>query len=80
MRTLKALAATSLLVLGVSTVTHAQQTDTDTQRTVRNDDHDTDMGWVGLIGLAGLLGLRRKDRDRDATIVRRDNTGSTSRP
>ena len=72
----KALAATSLLVLGVSAVTHAQQTDTDTQRTVRNDDHDTDKGWVGLIGLAGLLGLRRKDRDRRCDRVAR----SGSRP
>jgi MYXO-CTERM domain-containing protein len=77
MRTLHALAATSLLVLGVSAVSHAQQTDTDTQR-MATDDHDTDMGWLGLLGLAGLLGLKRKDRD--ATIVRRDNTGTASRP
>jgi MYXO-CTERM domain-containing protein len=78
MRTLHALAATSLLVLGVSAVSHAQQTDTDTQRTMATDDHDTDMGWLGLLGLAGLLGLKR--RDRDETIVRRDSTGTTSRP
>jgi MYXO-CTERM domain-containing protein len=79
MRILPALAATGILVLGMPALTHAQATDSDTQRTTMNDRDDDSgkMGWLGLLGLAGLMGLKR--RDRDDHVVRRDNTGSPSR-
>jgi MYXO-CTERM domain-containing protein len=38
----------------------------------RDDDDSGKMGLLGLLGLAGLLGLRRRDRERDVTIVRGD--------
>jgi MYXO-CTERM domain-containing protein len=76
MRFFPALAATSLFLLAAPMLTHAQDSDVDTQRTTTmDDDHDSGkLGWLGLLGLVGLLGLRR--RDREDTVVRRNNTVS----
>jgi MYXO-CTERM domain-containing protein len=73
MRILPALVATSLFLLGAPLMAQAQDADVDTQRTttMSDDDGSGKMGLLGLLGLAGLLGLRR--RDREDTVVRRDN-------
>lgn len=53
---------------------YAQDTATDTTRTVTTEDDGPDLGWLGLLGLAGLLGLRRKRDDH----VRQTPTGTTT--
>jgi MYXO-CTERM domain-containing protein len=73
MRSFPALLATSLFLLGAPLMAQAQDADVDTQRTTTTseDDRSGKMGLLGLLGLAGLLGLRR--RNREDTVVRRDN-------
>lgn len=63
-------------LLSLSSPVLAQETNRTNDMETRNDDDDTDWGWVGLIGLAGLLGLRRRDRvDTDYNT----RTGTTNR-
>ena len=54
--------------------TTGQTTDT-AATTNRNDDNETDWGWIGIIGLAGLAGLMRR---RDPVSTRTNPTGSDS--
>jgi len=52
---------------------------TDMSRNGNRDDnnHDFNMGWLGLVGLAGLLGMRRHNQRHD-DVRNIDNTGPSS--
>ncbi|HEX8312773.1 MAG TPA: WGxxGxxG family protein, partial [Chthoniobacteraceae bacterium] len=42
----------------------------------RDDDNDTDLGWIGLLGLLGLAGLMRKNRDHRDHVTTTTGTGT----
>ena len=71
--TLSTLTVVSMLVLGFTTMSTAQQPRdaASTQRVEAPDDRrdGTDWGWVGLAGLIGLAGLRRQSHDRDCALA-----------
>ena len=53
---------------------------TETQRTVvREEDNDTDWGWLGLLGLLGLAGLIPKKRRVEVQEFR-DTRPETNQP
>lgn len=68
LHTLSTLTVVSMLVLGFSATSVAQQPRdaASTQRVDSLDDtrDSTNWGWVGLAGLIGLAGMRRQSHDR----------------
>lgn len=74
----------ALSILSLTTAAFAQTanqanvnaTGSENRVMARDDDDDTNWGWVGLLGLAGLLGLLPKKREvvtreRDVNADRR---------